>query len=186
MAWSLLAAVALENLEGGVGAESDGVDRDALIGGVDEVHEAHLGGQLHGQEAVGLDPQPGEVSCVGDRRKQQRYRRAAGVRVAEDADQQVVEPEVWFGGSGIVAQQVELDVGTEQRAELARTRARCFTKAGVVCPGDTSVMAPLTASAPTLLLRRPPGRPRRRSRLRRGTRPEKSAASGAELDPCEF
>jgi hypothetical protein len=43
-------------LEDGVGSEAEGVDGDALIGGIDEVHEAHLARELHAKEPVDLDP----------------------------------------------------------------------------------------------------------------------------------
>jgi hypothetical protein len=49
LGWNLIAAVALENLEDGVGCEADGVDGDALIGGIDEVQEGISRGSRMGR-----------------------------------------------------------------------------------------------------------------------------------------
>jgi hypothetical protein len=52
----------LGNLEDGVGSEAEGVDGDALIGGIHEVHEAHLARELHCEGTRRSGSESGEVS----------------------------------------------------------------------------------------------------------------------------
>src|SRR5688500_3545308 len=66
-----LAAVPLQDAVHRVGSGRDRVGRDALVGGVDEVHEAEVVGQAHRREAVALDAEPAEVAGVGDAGEQQ-------------------------------------------------------------------------------------------------------------------
>ena len=63
-------AVALQGHEDGFCAEVQGLDGDALVGGVNSGHEVEIRRQVHGYEAVMLDAQAGEEARVSKKLKQ--------------------------------------------------------------------------------------------------------------------
>src|SRR5690242_6893196 len=88
------ASEALKGAEDALGAEFDGVRRNALVRGMDELHEREVRRQLHRQEAVRLDPEPGEEAGIRHAGLHERDRNTLGIEVAEGVCERLEEPEV--------------------------------------------------------------------------------------------
>ena len=102
----------------GLGAELERVDRDPLVGRVDQLRELEVLRQPHRQEAVGLDADPGEEAAVGDADLEQRHRDPFRVELADHACERLEEAEVGRRRAGVVADELELDVVAGERLQL--------------------------------------------------------------------
>src|SRR5215510_5226199 len=97
--WKVLTAPAmlpkaLQRAEDRLGAELDRLGGHALVGSVDQRHEAEVAGQLERQEAVILDPELGEEAGVGDAGLQQWHGHSPGLELPDDLGErlELVEP----------------------------------------------------------------------------------------------
>src|SRR5215217_1551704 len=106
-----------ETLQGFIdrlGPEAQGFGGDPLISGVDSLVEVEARGQLHRQEAMALDAQPGEVPRVRKGRVQKWHRDPLRVGLTQDAGQGIEQAHIRLGGAGIMANDLELDVLTHK------------------------------------------------------------------------
>ncbi len=102
----------------GLGAELERIDRDPLVGGVDQLRELEVRRQPHRQEAVGLDAGAREEAAVGDADLEQRHRDPFRIELADHARERVEQAEVGLRRAGIVADELELDVVADELVQL--------------------------------------------------------------------
>jgi H+/Cl- antiporter ClcA len=109
---------ALEHARDRPRAELHRIGGQPLVLGVDQLHKGHVLGQLHRQEAIGLDAQAREEAPVGDAREQQRDGLAGGIQLVQRAGQRVEHRHVGLPAARVVADELEVDLDAGERPQL--------------------------------------------------------------------